>query len=75
MHISIPKHASDIIKTLSSHGYEAFVVGGCVRDSILGKEPGRLGYYNFRSAGTGEGFVSKNNRYRFKTWYRYDYDG
>ena len=39
MHISIPKHASDIIKTLSSHGYEAFVVGGCVRDSILGKEP------------------------------------
>ena len=39
MHISIPKHASDIIKTLSAHGYEAFVVGGCVRDSILGKEP------------------------------------
>ena len=68
MHISIPKHASDIIKTLSSHGYEAFVVGGCVR-------AGRLGYYNFRSAGTGEGFVSKNNRYRFKTWYSYDYDG
>ena len=39
MHISIPKHASDIIKTLSAHGYEAYVVGGCVRDSILGKEP------------------------------------
>ena len=38
MHISIPKHASDIIKTLSAHGYEAYVVGGCVRDSILGKE-------------------------------------
>lgn len=37
MHISIPKHASDIIKTLSAHGYEAYVVGGCVRDSILGK--------------------------------------
>ncbi len=39
MHISIPKHASDIIKTLSANGYEAYVVGGCVRDSILGKEP------------------------------------
>lgn len=39
MHISIPKHASDIIKTLSAHGYEAYVVGGCVRDSILGKKP------------------------------------
>lgn len=39
MHISIPKHASDIIRTLSSHGFDAYVVGGCVRDSILGKEP------------------------------------
>ena len=53
MHISIPKHASDIIKTLSAHGYEAYVVGGCVRDSILGKEPAGLGYYYFCTAGAG----------------------
>lgn len=37
MHISIPKHASDIIKTLSAHGYEAYVVGGCVRILFLEK--------------------------------------
>lgn len=39
MKISIPQPASQIIETLSSHGYEAYVVGGCVRDSILGKTP------------------------------------
>lgn len=39
MKLCIPKQAASIIQTLSSHGYEAFVVGGCVRDSILGKTP------------------------------------
>ncbi|MCD8019926.1 MAG: CCA tRNA nucleotidyltransferase [Clostridiales bacterium] len=39
MKLSIPKQASHIIQTLSNHGYEAYVVGGCVRDSILGKSP------------------------------------
>lgn len=39
MKITIPQQAANIIKTLSSHGFEAYVVGGCVRDSILGKTP------------------------------------
>lgn len=39
MKINVPKQASYIIKTLSNHGYEAYVVGGCVRDSILGCTP------------------------------------
>ena len=39
MKILIPTQAAEIIKTLSSHGYEAYAVGGCVRDSILGKTP------------------------------------
>ncbi len=39
MHISIPKYASKIINILESHGFEAYIVGGCVRDSILGKVP------------------------------------
>lgn len=34
-------HAVDrIIKTLNQHGFEAFAVGGCVRDSLLGRTPG-----------------------------------
>lgn len=39
MNISIPQNAERIIKTLNNNGYEAYVVGGCVRDSLLGREP------------------------------------
>ena len=39
MNITIPKNVSIIIDTLNIHGYEAYVVGGCVRDSILGSCP------------------------------------
>lgn len=31
--------AEQIIEKLNEHGFEAYVVGGCVRDSLLGKEP------------------------------------
>lgn len=37
--IKIPKDAESIINRLNEHGYEAYVVGGCVRDSILGRTP------------------------------------
>ena len=37
--ISIPAGAAKILHTLEDAGFEAFVVGGCVRDSLLGREP------------------------------------
>ena len=37
--IQIPKNAGAVIDTLLQNGYEAFVVGGCVRDALLGREP------------------------------------
>lgn len=37
--IDIPAKAQYIIDALTAAGYEAYVVGGCVRDSILGREP------------------------------------
>lgn len=37
--MKIPKNAAYIIKTLEEHGHEAYVVGGCVRDMVLGREP------------------------------------
>lgn len=40
MQIQIPEKAKYIIKTIMDAGYEAYVVGGCVRDSILGRVPG-----------------------------------
>ncbi len=37
--IRMPASASNIIEKLQAAGYEAYVVGGCVRDSLLGREP------------------------------------
>ncbi len=40
IHIEIPEKAAVILSTLHQAGFEAYVVGGCVRDSILKKIPG-----------------------------------
>lgn len=40
MKILMPENANRIIHTLQNAGYEAYIVGGCVRDAILGREPG-----------------------------------
>lgn len=39
MRIEVPEKAKQILKTIADAGFEAYVVGGCVRDSILGREP------------------------------------
>ena len=35
----IPKEVSAILVILQEKGFEAYVVGGCVRDLLLGREP------------------------------------
>lgn len=37
--VKIPGFAAHVLDALAAHGYEAYVVGGCVRDTLLGKEP------------------------------------
>lgn len=37
--VLIPAGAAIILDTLSNNGFEAYVVGGCVRDSLLGITP------------------------------------
>ncbi len=37
--IRVPRAAEEIVEKLNSRGFEAYVVGGCVRDSLLRKEP------------------------------------
>ncbi len=37
--IKLPGEVGAIIHKLTSHGYEAYAVGGCVRDCLLGREP------------------------------------
>ena len=39
MHISLPEKVENIISTIEANGFEAYAVGGCVRDSILGRIP------------------------------------
>lgn len=39
MNNAIPDGVSDILSRLRAGGYEAYIVGGCVRDMLLGLEP------------------------------------
>lgn len=39
MELTIPRGVRALMNRLERHGYEAYVVGGCVRDSILGRMP------------------------------------
>lgn len=39
MQIQIPENVNKIIQVLTENGYEAYAVGGCVRDMILGRVP------------------------------------
>ena len=39
MKIMIPETPKRILDTLRKNGYEAYAVGGCVRDSLLGLTP------------------------------------
>ena len=38
--IVLPQKVQTILNTLHNAGYEAFIVGGCVRDSLIGRTPG-----------------------------------
>lgn len=38
--LALPKQAEYIIEKLEANGFEAYAVGGCVRDSLLGRQPG-----------------------------------
>ena len=39
MRMDMPYEAEWIIEKIRSHGFEAFAVGGCVRDTLLGRTP------------------------------------
>ncbi len=39
MIIRMPENAKKILDTMHEAGFEAYIVGGCVRDALLGREP------------------------------------
>ena len=55
MQIQIPWQCREILERFSQHHLQAYLVGGCVRDSLLGKQPKDLGYLYRSFAGAGGG--------------------
>ena len=39
LNIKIPQYIQEIVQKIEAENFEAFLVGGCVRDILLGKEP------------------------------------
>lgn len=37
--VKIPQEVLSILEKIENAGYEAYIVGGCVRDILLGREP------------------------------------
>ena len=37
--IQVPQYVAELLELLHRAGYQAAVVGGCVRDSLLGRTP------------------------------------
>ena len=37
--VKLPEEAKTALSKLRESGFEAYIIGGCVRDSLLGKEP------------------------------------
>ncbi len=63
----IPDYVNEILSVLEANGFEGFIVGGCVRDALLGKVPNdydiavsstpeetKKCFKNFRTINTGE---------------------
>ena len=54
--INIPKEIILVADKLMASGYNAYLVGGCVRDILMGRTE-RLGYYDKRqTAGNSKNF-------------------
>src|SRR6202142_3087653 len=39
MHFPIPHEVKEVAESLRKAGFEAYLVGGCVRDLLIGKKP------------------------------------
>ena len=63
MHFPLPAPVTDALSRLEARGFEAYAVGGCVRDYILGKTPHE---YDLCSAATPDEL--RANSYVRKEW-------
>ncbi len=68
--IQIPEKAKYIIETIQNAGFEAYVVGGCVRDSILGRPPEDWDITTSARPEQVKAAVSSHHRHRNPAWHR-----
>ena len=66
--IALPKDVKHIIDVLMENGYEAYAVGGCVRDSILGRVPGDWDITTSALPMQVKGLFRRTVRYRDTAW-------
>ena len=59
MQIILPDKVKLIIQTLQDEGFEAYAVGGCVRDSLLGRIPDD---WDITTSATGKGITKDARR-------------
>ena len=75
MQIQLPEKVEYIINTLEEAEYEAYAVGGCVRDSLLNREPDDWDITTSARPQQVKAVFSKNDRHRYPAWNRNGYDG
>ena len=68
MKIVLPEKVTYIIDTLTQHGFEAYAVGGCVRDTMLGRIPMD---WDITTTGTGKRVIPTYHRYWDPAWNGY----
>ena len=66
MKIVLPEKVTYIIDTLTQHGFEAYAVGGCVRDTMLGRIP-----MDWDITTSGKSVIPSYHRYRNPAWNGY----
>ena len=75
MKIELPEKVKTVIAELKAHGYDAYAVGGCIRDSILGRTPGDWDITTSAKPHQVKAIFSTNRGHRDPAWYRDSFDG
>ena len=65
--IALPQDVAFIIHKIEKAGFEAFAVGGCIRDSLLSRTPNDWDITT-SALRAGKGAFSTYDRYRDQAW-------
>ncbi len=71
MKIVLPEKVTYIIDTLTQHGFEAYAVGGCVRDTMLGRIPMDWDITTSAKPEQVKSVIPSYHRYRNPAWNGY----